>query len=84
MTEFFQNIVTIIQTVIQTIADTAKNIDGIKFEGTAFSDWLGYARYGMGSPLYTLFTVVILISIGISIWTFLLKGISYLKSILPW
>lgn len=84
MIEFFQNIVDIISNIINILADTATNIDSITFDSTAFADWLGYARYAMGDPLYILFTTTILISIGVTLWTYLLKGIEMIKSLLPW
>lgn len=84
MIDFFQNIVDIITNVISIIANTADNIDTIKFNSTAFADWLGYARYAMGDPLYIMFTTTILISIGVTLWTYLLKGVEMIKSLLPW
>ncbi len=84
MIEFLQSIVQLISDFITYVSQTADNIDSIKFESTAFADWLGYARYCMGDPLYILFTTVIEISIGVTMWTYLLKGISYIKALLPW
>lgn len=84
MMEFFQEVVNFIYSVLNIIATTADNIDTIKFESTVFADWMGYARYAMGDPLYILFTTTILISIGVTLWTYLIKGIGYLRGMLPW
>lgn len=84
MLDFFQSIVSMIWTMITTINDTADRIDSITFKSSVFSDWLGYARYVMGDPVYVLFSTTLLISLGASMWTFLLKGIDMLRRILPW
>jgi hypothetical protein len=81
---FLASIVALIKETISVIVNTTDRIDAIKFDNTAFAEWLGYARYAMGDPLYILFTSVILISIGVTLWTYLLKGIGYIKTILPW
>lgn len=84
MIGFLASIVQLINQTIDIIINTTDRIDEITFDNTAFAEWLGYARYAMGDPLYILFTSVILISIGVTLWTYLLKGISYIRSILPW
>lgn len=84
MIDFLQGIVTLISDFVSIMISTANNIDTIEFETTAFADWLGYARYVMGDPLYIMFTTSVLISIGVTMWVYLLKGIEMIKSLLPW
>jgi hypothetical protein len=81
---FFQDIVTLIWNLIDTLVSTSIRIDSIRFDNTEFAHWMGYARYAMGDTLYVLFTTTILISIGASMWSYLLKGIAMLKGLLPW
>jgi hypothetical protein len=69
--------------LIQIISDTASNIDHITFEKSLFKDYMGYAHYAMGTPLYTLFTTIILIAIGVTLWTYILKGIGMIRNLLP-
>lgn len=82
--ELFDKVVWLLNQVIQTIIDTSDRIDSINFDDSVFANYLGYAKYAMGTSLYALFTTVILISIGVTLWVYLLKGIGYIKNILPW
>ena len=82
--QIIDNIVQLISDVIEIITTTATNIDSITFTNTVFHEYLGYAKYAMGSTLYGLFTTVILISIGVTLWSYLLKGIGMIKNLLPY
>lgn len=67
------------------ITETTYTIDNIKFdEDGVITQYLGYAKNVMTAPLYTLFTSMIMASIGITIFTYFLKGTGYLKQLLPW
>lgn len=82
MIDFFKSIVELITNLVTTISGTADRIDEITFEGSVFVDYLGYAKYAMGAPLYTLFTSIILIAIGVSLWSYLVKGVMYIRGLL--
>lgn len=83
--EIAQYILQLITDLIDIITGTAERIDSITFqEGNIILQYLGYAKYVMTTPLYTMFTTVILISVGVTVWTYLLKGLGYLKNVLPW
>lgn len=84
LTALFEKIVLLLNNIISTISDTADRIDSINFEESGVFNYLGYAHNAMGDPLYSLFTTVCLISLGVTMWTYLLKGIGYIKNILPW
>lgn len=84
ISNFLSQLFELISNVVHIIQTTANNIDSITFNDTVFATYLGYARYVMGDPLYSLFTTVILIAIGISLWSYLLKGIGMLKNLLPY
>lgn len=71
--------------LITVLAETTLTIDSIKFDDDQpVNQYLGYAKYVMTTPLYTLFTSMILASIGLTIYTYFLKGLNYLKVLLPW
>lgn len=82
--EFLQQIVELANAVLETIQNTVEMLDSITFDEGFVRDYLGYAKYVLGTPLYTLLTTVILIGLGVTLWTYLLKGITYLKSLLPY
>lgn len=82
--EFLYRLVQLLWLSIEAIQNTTKELDKITFTDTTMKDYLGYARYAMGTPLYTLFSSVILIAVGVTLWTYMLKGIGYLKNLLPW
>lgn len=69
---------------VETLNQTCDCINSISFDNSEIYQWLGYAHYVMGDPLYQLFTTVMLVGVGVTLWTYLLKGIAYLKSLLPW
>jgi hypothetical protein len=84
MFDIVKEIYDLISGTIETFNTTCERIESISFEDSEIYTWLGYAHYVMGSPLYELFTSVMLIGVGVSLWTFLLKGIGYIKNLLPW
>lgn len=83
MIEFFQEIGLLINGTTQVLCETCERIDSITFQDNFFTQYLGYTHYVLGTPLFTLLTSVILIGIGISIWTYLLKGIDYIRNLIP-
>ena len=80
---FFTKLYYLIVDILGIMSDTANRIDAVQFDGSAITTYLGYAHYAMGN-LYTVFTSVILIAIGLAIWGALLKGVGYIKNLLPW
>jgi hypothetical protein len=84
MLDFLANIVSLISSFIDTIFNTTTRINSIQFDNTVFTDWMGYARYAMGDPLYIMFTTTILISIGVTMWGYITKGIAAIRALLPW
>lgn len=81
--EFFKNLWDIVTAVVETIVLTAERIDSITFEDNGLTRYLGYARYVMGDLLYGLFTTSVLIALGLSLWTLVMKGIGLLRNFLP-
>jgi hypothetical protein len=84
MLEILNEIYELVTGTIETLTTTCQRIESISFEDSGIYTWLGYAHYVMGSPLYELFTSVMLIGVGVTLWTYLLKGIGYIKNLLPW
>jgi hypothetical protein len=69
--EFLKNISTLISASYDLLTNTAHRIDSVNFNETVFHEYLGYAAYVMGQPLYGLFITTVLIAIGLSLWAFL-------------
>lgn len=84
MIDIVKEIFDTVQATVETLTTTCRRIESIDFEDSSILTWLGYAHYAMGTPLYVLFTTVVLIGLGVSLWSFMLKGIMYLRSLLPW
>lgn len=73
------------ENILFVLTSTTDTIDAITFDEQDFiNQYLGYAKNAMGAPLYTLFTSMVLASIGLSIFTYFLKGLRYIKALLPW
>ena len=58
-------------------------LNGVDFDKTLPAQYLGYMHFAMGNVLYSGFTGVALIMVGASLWSFILKGIDFLKSVIP-
>ena len=84
MIDFLKDAVDLINTSSDVMADTCSRIDSITFEGLTINKWLGYAHYVMGTPLYMLFSTVVLISLGLMLWKWTIRGITMLFELLPW
>lgn len=83
--DLFKEIATLANNLLIVMSETTSTIDSIKFdEDGIITQYLGYAKNVMTTPLYTLFTSMIMASIGITIFTYFLKGMGYLKNLLPW
>jgi hypothetical protein len=82
--EFLQRLFDLLVSVGETIDETSRQLYSIDFENNIFTNYLGYFRYVVGSTNYTLFTTVLLIAIGISLWKYVIQGFTYIKSFLPW
>lgn len=84
MLELLAELKNIVTGVLETIVQTTDNLDSIQFDESFLATYFGYAKYAMGSTLFGLFSTVVLIALGISIWSFLLKGFGYIRNLLPW
>lgn len=82
--EFITLIVDILNQSSATILDTAFKIDEINFENSIATDYLGYFHWIVGTTNYTLFTTILLISAGVTLWTTVLKGIGFVRSVTKW
>lgn len=82
MIDFFKNLIELLTNIIGVLGDTANRIDEVTFDDSLFKQYLGYAKYVMGTSLFTVFTSSVLIAIGVSMWTYLIKGVFYIRSLL--
>lgn len=84
MGDFFTEIVNILTNVTDAINDTADYLDDIDFSNTWIFEFMGYARYVLGDVNYVMLTMICIIAIGLSVWSFLLRAVGWLKNLLPW
>lgn len=83
--DLLKGIAELAHNLLTVITTTTTTIDSIKFdEDGVILNYLGYAKNAMTPALYTLFTSMVLASLGITIFTYFLKGTGYLKNLLPW
>lgn len=79
MIEILDQLIDTISATIDTLNNTCARIDSIEFDDSSFSLYLGYAHYALGTPLYVLFTTVVLISLGVSLWSLILRFVMFLR-----
>lgn len=65
------------------MSDTVKYLDAVQFDDSDIFDYLGYVRYFMGDLNYAAFTSLILIGLGLSVWSYSLRAIGFIKDSLP-
>lgn len=81
MIEFFQHLIDIISLVPVTLSKATKALNDYNFDESLLTDYLGYLRYAMGSPLYILFSSISLIGIGAMLWQMVVKTVSWIMQI---
>lgn len=81
-TEFLSSIVKLFTDSLEILTKTADRIDSITFDNSVPVEYLGYARYVLGDTFYLLFTTVVLIALGVALWSFLVKGVGYIRNII--
>lgn len=84
LSAFFTAIVSLLTDIIDIVNQTVQLLNGVDFKGSIVAEYLGYIRYIFGPTLWFMFTTVLLIPLGVTIWIYCLKGIGYLKEVLPW
>jgi hypothetical protein len=82
--EFLERLFNLLVSVGESIDETSRQLYSIDFQNNIFTEYMGYFRYVVGDTNYILFTTVLLIAIGISLWKYVIQGFSYIKSFLPW
>ena len=86
-TEIFDTLVNFISQLInlpyELLYQATESLNSIEFDQTLLFNYLGYMRFAMGDTLYFMFSTVALIFIGASLWSFTLKGINFIKELLP-
>lgn len=76
---FLEAITTFFEEIVVVLDQTTSLLNGIHFENSIIAHYLGYVRTVFGAPLWMLFTTVLLVPIGVSIWIYSLKGIDLVK-----
>lgn len=81
--EFFKMVYDLFVLPFEIMNSATNTLNGIEFSTTLAYQYLGYMHFAMGTVLYAGFTGVALVMVGASLWSFILKGIDFLKSVLP-
>lgn len=81
LVEFIQKIIDLLVAIIDVTDKTTDLLNGVMFTGTVMHEYLGYVRYIFGTPLWFMFTTVLLIPLGVTVYVYTLKGIGYIKNL---
>lgn len=81
--EFFEMVYDLFVLPFEMLESATVALDSFEFSTTLLYQYLGYMHFAMGDALYIAFSSVALVMIGASLWSFILKGIDFLKSVLP-
>lgn len=84
ITKLLTGIVSLISDILIICHDTAEMLNGVNFDESIMANYLGYARYVFGAPLWALFCTVLLVPLGVTVWVWTLAGIDKVKTLLPW
>lgn len=82
--DFLKELGDIASSVVDAMDTGVKYLNSVDFTQTAVFKYLGYFRWVMGDINYFAFTSTIIIGLAVTIWTYTLKGLNYLKTFLPW
>lgn len=80
--QFWLAVLQILYSIYDVLVNTTDRLDAVDFNSTAVAEYLGYTKYVIGTPLYSMFMTVILISIGVTVYKTFLKGIFLVKELL--
>lgn len=81
--DFFKELGNIVSSMVTSMGDAVDYLDAVEFKDSGLFQFLGYFHYVMGSANYFAFTSVMLIGLGVTLWTYTLKGIDLIRSLLP-
>lgn len=84
MLEFLESVNNILNLTAETMLTTTETIDSVDFDNNIATDYLGYFRWIVGDINYQLFTTLLIVSAGVTIWTTTLKGIGFVKDVVKW
>lgn len=84
LAELFTSIVTLLTDIVEIVRTTVGLLNGVDFNNSIVAEYLGYVRFIFGPTLWLMFSTVLLIPLGVTVWIYCLKGIGYIKEILPW
>ena len=82
ISQFWAALIQILWNITTVLTDTTNNLDSITFEDNIFTDYMDYAVFVTGSPLWAMLTSVMVISIGLTVYKTFLKGVQLIKDLL--
>lgn len=65
----YNSLIDTLSGIVGTLVDTTEHINDVAFTDNAFYDYLGYAKYAMGSTLYVTFFGFVSLVIGIQVFS---------------
>lgn len=84
MIDFLDQVLYIISRATSAINETTVAIDSVDFDSSIATDYYGYFHWVVGTTNYTLFTTLLLVSAGLTLWTTVLNGIAFIKNVVQW
>lgn len=82
--EFFEKLFDILSNIALAMQSTITYLDAVDFRQSYIFDYLGYVRYFLGDLNFVTLTSIFIIAVGVSLWSFSLKAIGFIKELLPW
>lgn len=82
ISQFWAAIIQILWNIVHVLNETTDSIDSINFTDNIFTDYMGYAKYVTGEPLWIMLTSVMMISIGLTVYKTFLRGVVLIKDLL--
>ncbi|MEG6614125.1 hypothetical protein V6C42_14860 [Pseudoclostridium thermosuccinogenes] len=84
ISDVWQKILEIVNGVGSTMDELVTRLDAVQFdEDFIITTWLGTIHYILGTPLYLMFTTLLLIGSGFVLWKLIKIVINAISSLIP-
>lgn len=83
MAELLEMLAYYLSLPVMIMSNATDSLNAIEFDKSFAAEYLGYIKYAMGDTLFMMYSSVALIFGGASLWSFTLKGINFIKELLP-
>lgn len=82
--DFFTRVYDIILQMLSAMNRATIYLDSIDFTESVMATYLGYFRFVAGDILFFALLTGAQIALGITLWKLLLRGVGFIKNLLPW